>query len=333
MRRGAKNSRVPLAPLHNNSLRADVTRPPLTKGKEERKSAIANRSKAKIDNALKLPGPASADLSESRDESKCKTGTGASPAKTRKSSQLVTTSAASRSETIARIKKAVKKPAGNASAGPATRVTSAASRLNAIAARRQAVAEKPPQQAQPSTAALTERAKPEAGAVVVAPGDSLPKLHQQPPSATALQQSEGCSHTPAAEDATASAITSLKYWHMPATPPSVGALLGPLESPQVASTPRQDVQYLPLQQAASPSSGVVGTGTPQDFSDVFNLDEVHMLVISGLRPYAFKHRQTGFCALPCSHACAFTCGASAPHTVDSAVMDSLTAVVSIMLAT
>ena len=240
MRRGAKSNRKPLAPLHNNSLRADAARAPCAIGKNEARSSAASRGKTKLDDAeRKLTGPASADLLESKDKSQCKTGTKASPTKARKSSQLVTTSAASRSETLARIKKAVKKPAGNASAGPAAKATSAASRLNAIAVRRQAAAGKPSSPAQP---ALPEQAKPEAEAAVTAPVNIASNLHQQPPTPLPAQQDGKCSLTPAREDATASAISCLNHWHLPATPPSISALLGPLESPQVAKAPSQDVQ-------------------------------------------------------------------------------------------
>ena len=59
-----------------------------------------------------------------------------------------------------------------------------------------------------------------------------------------------------------------------ATDGAISALLKPLGTPEAAEAPTQDVQYLPAHSEASPSSAVVGVGTPQDFSDVFDLDEV-----------------------------------------------------------
>jgi len=69
-----------------------------------------------------------------------------------------------------------------------------------------------------------------------------------------------------------------RHWRLPVTPPSIRALLGPLQTPAAAAAANRDAQYVPTQQQAVSDSTVQGAGTPQDFFDVFDLDEVtHIL--------------------------------------------------------
>ena len=241
MRKTAKSSRAPLAPLHNNSLRGD----------SPRKDDIGNDKQTvkslgrKAVNKLHTAPTSKADKAEgSRPEARSagsKTAKTKSPAKARKSVQLVTTSAVpARSGTLARIKQGPNKPGGAPLAKQAaTSTSSIVSRLDGPFVRSRAAHQ----------SAASQSAQPANVAPAAADrlgGDAL-----------------GSSQTQASPP-----LGVLSHWEVPATPPSISALLAP-----EASLGR-DVHYFPTQ--ATPQSAVKGVGTPQDFSDVFDLDEVSL---------------------------------------------------------
>ena len=128
-------------------------------------------------------------------------------------------------------------------------------RVSTLAARRQAAAAQP---AQPSESATGTSSGAAATAASVHP---VAQVNQR-------------LTTPNAAQTEATVSSTLDRWYLPATPPSIRATLGLLDSPDVAVAPGLDAQYVTVRQEASPLSAVLGVGTPQDFSDVFDLDEV-----------------------------------------------------------
>lgn len=260
MRRTARTTRAPLAPLHDNSLRGDSPRNAITTAKAATKPGSAkgtNTAASKPCTAkVKLPARADADQPSVTQRTGSKPARKASPAKPRNNVQLVTTSAvASRSENLARIKQAVKKPAEPAAKMQPAQTSSAAILRNTISVRRQAVSKDAVQEA--AAAALAKQ-----GA-----DTDLAGVYATAASAGAAQDS--CATTMA--DVQTPVNTPLHHWQVPATPPSISALLGALETP---ASVNRDKQYLPAQQQEASATTVLGVGTPQSFSDVFDLDEV-----------------------------------------------------------
>lgn len=252
MRRNAKGTRAPLAPLHDNSLKGDSPSKLLNGTKMDAKQSAArvtNKPATKSSTSqVKLSDKAVANLARSTYLTGNKTARKSSPVKPRKSVQLVTTSAAqSRSETLARIKQAVRKPGRETQpAGlgrPARQLAASAS------ATRQTEAD------------MQDAAHGIAGAPAGAQSTEPP---------TILDDAEPDAQTPA--------NVTQRHWWLPVTPPSIRALLGPLQTPAAAAAANRDEQYVPTQQQAVSDSTVQGAGTPQDFFDVFDLDEVtHIL--------------------------------------------------------
>ncbi len=252
MRRTARGNRAPLAPLHDNSLRGDSPRSSLTGAKADTKQGTAKStkpaSKPSTTTQAKLLDKAGADLAK-LSHNGSKSARRSSPVKPRKNVQLVTTSAAPpRSETLARIKQAVRKPAEQRAIKPQPAVTGKPST----------------QQTVPAGAVLQANVVRMQGNKVVLAGASLSIPPADPPTTAAVSDAQ----TPADES------SLLRHWQLPVTPLSIRALLGPLESPSAEASVSRDAQYLPTQRQATPASTVLGAGTPQDFSDVFDLNEV-----------------------------------------------------------
>ncbi len=248
MRRNAKGTRAPLAPLHDNSLKGDSSHKLVNGTKMDAKQSAArvtNKPATKSSTSqVKLSDKATAKLAGSTYPTHNKTVGKSSPVKPRRSVQLVTTSAAqSRSENLARIKQAVRKPGREtqpAGLGRPTRQLAA----SASAARQ--------------TGADTQDA---AHGIAGAPASA--------------QSIEPLAKLDAEPDAQTPANVTQRHWRLPGTPPSIRALLGPLQTPAAAAAAvNKDVQYMPTQQQTLSESTVQGAGTPQDFSDVFDLDEV-----------------------------------------------------------
>ena len=258
MRRTAKGNRAPLAPLHNNSLRGDSPRQAVTKadGKQSL-SSVGQKPVNKLRKAQQAK-PKKADLlaPQSVQDASSKTAGERAPAKSRKAVPLVTTTAApAKSGTVARIKQEINKTAeAPSSKQTAVACTSAASQLGGQLARRRAAQQTSAQQSAKSGALASVPAghadltgAPRAGAGIIAAGS-------------------------AQADATTPSSAALHQWQVPATPPSIGALLRTLKSPAGMVSPSRDTKYLPTQ--TTPESAVHGVGIPQDFSDVFDLDDV-----------------------------------------------------------
>ena len=253
MRRNAKGIRAPFAPLHDNSLKGDSSHklPNGTKMDAKQSAArLTTKPATKSSTSqVKQSDKAVANLARSTNPIGNKTAAKSSPVKPRKSVQLVTTSAAqSRSETLARIKQAVRKPGREtqpAALGRPTRQLAA----SASAARQ-------------TEADTQDAAHGVAGAPASAQSmEPLAKLDDAEP------------------DAQTPANVTQRHWRLPGTPPSIRALLGPLQTPAAAAaTANRDMQYVPTQQQTVSDSAVQGAGTPQDFSDVFDLDEVTLIL-------------------------------------------------------
>lgn len=230
MRRTAKGSRAPLAPLHDNSLRSISPRRLDAKADAKQTAKPSHKAAPKANSTLQLPDKADAKLAKTTHLTGSKTARRSSPSKQRKKAQLITTSAAQpRSETLARIRQAVRKPAGTG---------------------------KPSGQ---SGAAATTAQQPVAHAHAATAEVSVMASSLEHPTSLAVHTEL----TPAS--------TTLRQWQLPVTPPSIRALLGPMETPPVAAASGRDV---PTQHQAPSVSTVHGAGTPQDFTDVFDLDEV-----------------------------------------------------------
>lgn len=243
MRKSAKSNRAPLAPLHNNSLRGESPLKAKGDGQQSVKSfGHKALNKLHVAQATKAD-KANADLPNRAHDAGRKAARTQSPTKARKSVQLVTTSAVpARSGTLARIKQGLKKPAEAPSAKPATAsVPSAVLQLDGLLIKHRAAH----QSASPLSA--------------VSSGLALPTVDQAGAGTLAV--------SPLQTDSTPSSV--LCHWHVPASPPCISALLGPSETPAAGQLDVQDsVTH------ATPQSAVKGAGTPQDFSDVFDLDEV-----------------------------------------------------------
>lgn len=248
MRRNAKGPRAPLGPLHDNSLKGDSSHKLLNGTKMDAKQSAArvtNKPATKSStNQVKLSDKAVANLARSTYPTGSKTAGKSSPVKPRKSVQLVTTSAAqSQSENLARIKQAVRKPGRETQPAGLGRLTR--------------------QLAASASAARHTESETQDAAHGVAGACAGAQLTE--PLAT-LDDAEPDAQTPA--------NVTQRHWRLPGTPPSIRALLGPLQTPAAAAAATRDLQYVPAQQHTVSDSAVQGAGTPQDFSDVFDLDEV-----------------------------------------------------------
>lgn len=245
MRKTAKSNRAPLAPLHNNSLRGDSPRRTAKGGGRQSVSSFGHKAAHKLHNTeVAKADKANANLADTAHDKAARTQ---SPAKARKSIPLVTTSAVpARSKTLAKIKQGLKKPAEAPSAKQtAASVPSAVSQHDDLLIRHRAAQQ----------SAAPQSAKPNA----VAPSN--------------VDQAGAATCTTAPLQADASTPSSvLRHWHVPAAPSSINALLGPSEATGAAISTGTNVQNCLTQ--ASPALEVKGVGTPQDFSDVFDLDEV-----------------------------------------------------------
>lgn len=102
--------------------------------------------------------------------------------------------------------------------------------------------------------------------------------------------------TPAA-GARATAVTAtpanaspgvLSHWHTPGTQPHLDAILVPLDTPAAS---RRDTMYIPAPKG-TPASTVQGAGTPQDFSDVFDLESVSGRTPGGRATFAGRRDST-----------------------------------------
>ena len=249
MKKSAKSSRAPLAPLHNNSLRGESPRKAAKGGDRQSAKSFEHKTSNKLPTAQATKAnKAIADLPDRAHNAGSKPARAQSPAKARKSVQLVTTSAVpGRSKTLARIKQGLKKPAEAPSAKQAAAgVPSAVLQLDRLHLRQRA--------AHQSASSLSENSSGLA-----------------PP--TVVQAAAGTLAAAPLQIDTSTSPSVLRHWHLPATPSSISALLG---SPETAAAgPAQwDVQKTVTQ--ATPQPGVQGVGTPQDFSNVFDLDEVNM---------------------------------------------------------
>ena len=245
MRKSAKSNRAPLAPLHNNSLRGESPRKTAKGDAGQSVKSLGHKTSRKLHTAqANKADKAVADLPDRKRDAASKAARTQSPAKGRKSVQLVTTSAVpARSDTLARIKQGLKKPAEAPSAKQAkASVPSAVLQLDGLLAGRKAAR----QSASPLSAKSSALAPP------------------------IDQATAGTFAAPLQTDASTPSNV-LHHWHVPATPPSISALFGPPET--TAPGPAQHSVHNSVTQAA-PQSGVKGVGTPQDFSDVFDLDEV-----------------------------------------------------------
>lgn len=248
MRKTAKSNRAPLAPLHNNSLRGDSPRKTAKGGGRQSVSSLGQKAAQKLHNA-EVTKADKANLPDRAHNAGSKAARTQSPTKARKSVPLVTTSAVpARSKTLAKIKQGLQKPAEAPSAKQtAASVPSAVSQLDDLFVRNRA--------AQPSAAPRST--KPNA----VAPSN--------------VDQAGAATRSTAPMQTDASPPSSvLRHWHVPAAPPSIDALLGPSETAAAAISTGRAVQNCLTQ--GTPALEVKGVGTPQDFSDVFDLDEVSL---------------------------------------------------------
>lgn len=250
MRKTAKSNRAPLAPLHNNSLRGDSPRKTAKGGGRQSVRSFGHKATHKLHNAeVPKADKANANLPDRAHDAGSKAARTQSPAKARKSVPLVTTSAVpARSKTLAKIKQGLKKPAEAPSAKQtAASVPSAVSQLDDLLIRHRAAQQ----------SAAPQSAKPSA---------VVPSNVDQAGAAT-------CTTAPLQTDSSTPSSV-LRHWHVPAAPPSINALLGPSETSAASISTGRDVQNCLTQ--ATAASEVRGVGTPQDFSDVFDLDEVSL---------------------------------------------------------
>lgn len=244
MRKSAKSTRAPLAPLHNNSLRGESPRKSAKGSGKQSVKSFGLKTSNKLHSAQATKADkANADLPDRAHHDDRKAAKTQSPAKARKSVQLVTTSAVPvRSDTLARLKQGLKKaPSAKqaAASGP-----SAVLPLDDLLIRHKAAL----QSASPLSAKSS--------------GLAPPIVHQAAAGTLAAARQQTDASTP-------SSVT--RHWHVPATPPSISAVLEPSET-SAAGPAQWDVQNFRTQE--TPQPGVKGVGTPQDFSDVFDLDEV-----------------------------------------------------------
>ena len=246
MRRTSKGNRAPLAPLHSNSLRADVPRKSVAKAEGKQSQKETKSSSVSERRVTKQAGKADPQAEQSAGS---KTARDKSPTKSRKSVQLITTSAApARSETLRSVKEDIKRAA---SCKPAA---SDASQLSRCLAKHKAA-----QQTAAERSAKPRLSAPRlAGASKLADG---PKV-----------QADAGAEASTQADALTSDLSALRHWQLPATPPSISAVLATRGAPAGAINVSRQPQYLQTQ--ATPQSTVHGVGTPQDFSDVFDLDDV-----------------------------------------------------------
>lgn len=80
----------------------------------------------------------------------------------------------------------------------------------------------------------------------------------------------------------------LSHWHTPGTQPHLDAILTPLDTPAAS---RRDTMYIPAPKG-TPASTVQGAGTPQDFSDVFDLESVSGQTPGGRAIFAGRRDST-----------------------------------------
>lgn len=245
MRKTAKSSRAPLAPLHNNSLRGESPRKAGRGNDKQSVKSCGHKAANKLHTTSSTRADKAAGSLPDVHGAGSKTAKSKSPTKVRKSVQLVTTSAVpTRSGTLARNKQGLNKPVGAPLAKQAAaRTSSTVSHHDGSISENRAVHQSAEPQSAPSST-VAPAAADQIGAGILGFG-SLP-TDASPPSGV------------------------LSHWQVPATPPSISALLG---TPEARLT--RDVQYFPTQ--ATPESAVKGVGTPQDFSDVFDLDEVSLV--------------------------------------------------------
>ena len=81
---------------------------------------------------------------------------------------------------------------------------------------------------------------------------------------------------------------ALSHWHIPGSQPHLDAVLTPLDTPAAS---RRDTMYFPPHQV-TPASTVQGAGTPQDFSDVFDLESVSGQTPGGCATFAGRRDKT-----------------------------------------
>ena len=266
MRRTAKGTRAPLAPLHNNSLRGDSPRKAVTKA--DVRQILSSVGQKPVNKQRKAPQakPNKADLEAAREvqDASSKTAVARSPTRSRKSVRLVTTTAAAaKSETAARIKQEINKIAEAPSCKQtAVAPTSVASQLDRRLVKRRAAKKTSAQQSAQSGALASATAGHD-------------DLLQAPRTEAGI-----CATSSTQADAITPSPGALRHWQVPATPPSISALLGALKTPAGVVSTSRDMQYLPTQ--ATPQSAVHGVGTPQDFSDVFDLDDVSLCISAHL---------------------------------------------------
>ena len=246
MRKTARGNRAPLAPLHNNSLRSDSPRKAAKGDGKDSLNSFGQKAAKKLHTAqLTKADKADARLPDRAYGADSKAARTKSPAKARKSVQLVTTSAVrARSATLARIKQGLKKPEAPSAKQTAAKAPSAVDGV-----------------------LDQHRTARKSGALQSAKSDAMaPAIAEQAVPGTITTGS-------LQKDATTPSCGVLRHWQVPSTPPSINTLLGPPETTPGAITTGRDVQYLTTQ--ATPA--VNGVGTPQDFSDVFDLDEVSLV--------------------------------------------------------
>ena len=81
---------------------------------------------------------------------------------------------------------------------------------------------------------------------------------------------------------------ALSHWHIPGSQLHLDAILTPLDTPAAS---RRDTMYFAPPQA-TPASTVQGAGTPQDFSDVFDLESVSGQTPGGCAIFAGRRDKT-----------------------------------------
>ena len=100
------------------------------------------------------------------------------------------------------------------------------------------------------------------------------------------------SSTAPAAAVTAVSVTAspdvMSHWHTPGSQPHLDAILTPLDTPAAS---RRDTMYFPPPQA-TPAFTVQGAGTPQDFSDVFDLESVSTHTPGGCATLAGRRDST-----------------------------------------
>ena len=250
MRRASKGSRAPLAPLQGNSLRDDSARKSVAKGDSKQSFNSYGRKPPSKPQTARV-NRADPELANSAQDTGNHAARAKSPAKVRKSVQLVTTAAAvSRTGSLAKVKQGRRKSAEATSVKQSRPVLSANAQSVDLAAKSMTDAESTAQHAARASTlpqATTGNAASPAGAGMTVP---------------ASVQADEC--TPP--------YVTLRHWQTPATPPSINTLLGLAQSPPGGVCISRDGSCQPAH--ATPQSAVDGAGTPQDFSDVFDLDVV-----------------------------------------------------------